>query len=169
MITSIIAAHSLNKVIGKNNQIPWFIKGDLAYFKSVTMDCPMIMGRKTFLSLPGILKGRKHIIITSNPSCLRKYQNDPRVEVVTSLEEALSYAESVLEVHQCYIIGGGQVYEEAIRKNLVQHLILTEVNLIVDGDIKFPTISTRWRKDFYIDKIDYDQNIKYRIQYLTKR
>lgn len=166
----LIAAKSLNNIIGANNTIPWRLKSDLAYFKEVTMNCPMIMGRKTFESLPGILPGRKHIIITNNLSCLSKYQDDPRVQAVSSIEEGLRYAKT-LDTSQVFIIGGGEIYKDALRKKLVDHMILTEVDLIVDGDVKFPhrlIIDHEWREDFEFNKVE-KNNIKYTVKYLTRK
>jgi dihydrofolate reductase len=170
MIVTIIAAKSENGVIGYENKIPWpFLKDDLAYFKTVTMDCPMIMGRKTFQSLPGILPGRKHIIITSNSAYLGKHQNDPRVKAVSTIEEALSYCENQLGATQCYIIGGGQIYNTVLQQNLAHHAIITEVEIHAKGDVFFPQLGPKWRKDFYIDKVDIKSGIKFKIVYLTKR
>ena len=136
----LICAMSDNYVIGNGNKIPWRLPADLKFFKAVTMDSPMIMGRKTFESLPGILPGRLHIIITSNLKAIEKHQNDlnanPNVKMVNSLENALVLAS--LKYEKCYIVGGGQIYKECLEKKIATYAILTTLNILVDGDISFP-------------------------------
>ena len=116
MIISIIAAVGKNGELGKNNALLWKLDGDLPFFKRVTMGKSVIMGRKTFLSLPKALPGRKNIVITSNKSSVFEGAIS-----VSSPEEALKICENEEEV---FIIGGGQVYAEFLDK--ADKLYLTE-------------------------------------------
>lgn len=130
---SIIVAVSKNNMIGKDNSIPWFIPEDLKRFKEITMGKKMIMGRKTFESLPGVLPGRKHIILTRNKNY--KVDNES-VEVYYDFDDLINkFKDSEEEV---FIIGGSEIYNKFYKH--ANKLFLTEVDLEVDGDTTFPTI-----------------------------
>lgn len=128
---TIIAAMAEDRVIGVDNTIPWHISADFKHFKSVTMGKPMVMGRKTFESLPGVLPGRTHIVVSR-----RGFAADG-VKSAASLEEgiALAQAENSEEV---FIIGGAQIYTQALQQNLVNRMVLTEIHERYDGDAFFP-------------------------------
>ncbi|MBQ7637375.1 MAG: dihydrofolate reductase [Clostridia bacterium] len=113
---SMIAAVGKNGELGKNNGLLWRLDGDLPFFKRVTMGKSVIMGRKTFESLPKALPGRKNIVITSNESFEAE-----GVKRASSPEEALKMCEGEEEV---FIIGGGRIYSEFI--GTAQRLYLTE-------------------------------------------
>jgi dihydrofolate reductase len=127
-IVSLIAAMANNRVIGKDNQMPWHLPADLGHFKTVTLGKPVIMGRKTYESIGRPLPGRRNIIISRN----RNYKVEG-CETAVSLEEAM---ELVNEVEEIMIIGGGHVYSQAIP--LADRLYLTFIDLDVDGDTQFP-------------------------------
>ena len=130
---SIIVAVSKNNMIGKDNSIPWFIPEDLKRFKEITMGKKMIMGRKTFESLPGVLPGRKHIILTRNKDY--KVDNE-NVEVYYDFDDLINeFKDSEEEV---FIIGGSEIYNKFYKH--ANKLFLTEVDLQVDGDTTFPII-----------------------------
>jgi len=133
----LIAAVSRNNVIGRELDMPWKLSSDLKRFKAETMGKPMIMGRKTFLSVgERPLPGRPHIIISRNPD----YRPDG-VEVVSSLEEALSRAKSKareLGVEAVYVAGGGEIYRQAMP--FADQLSVTHVEVELDGDTFFPEI-----------------------------
>ena len=130
---SIIVAVSKNNMIGKDNSIPWFIPEDLKRFKEITMGKKMIMGRKTFESLPGVLPGRKHIILTRNKDY--KVDNE-NVEVYYDFDDLINkFKDSEEEV---FIIGGSEIYNKFYKH--ANKLFLTEVDLEVDGDTTFPII-----------------------------
>jgi len=126
---TIIAAVARNGVIGKGNKMPWHLPEDLKRFKALTMGRPMIMGRKTWESLPGgRLPGRPHIVVTHNP--------DYRAEgamVVGSLVDALAAAGDTDEV---FVIGGAELYAQALP--IADRLHLTEIGADFDGDTHFP-------------------------------
>lgn len=130
---SIIVAVSKNNMIGKDNSIPWFIPEDLKRFKEITMGKKMIMGRKTFESLPGVLPGRKHIILTRNKDY--KVDNE-NVEVYYDFDDLINKFKNSEE--EIFIIGGSEIYNKFYKH--ANKLFLTEVDLEVDGDTTFPVI-----------------------------
>ncbi len=133
----LIAAVSRNNVIGRELDMPWKLSSDLKRFKAETMGKPMIMGRKTFLSVgERPLPGRPHIIISRN----RDYKPDG-VEVVSSLEDGLSLARAKareLGVDAVYVAGGGEIYRQAMP--FADQLSVTHVDAELDGDTFFPEI-----------------------------
>ncbi len=138
VIVSMIAAMANNRVIGKNNQMPWHLPADLKHFKAVTIGKPVIMGRKTFESIGRPLPGRMNIVITRDT----EYQAEG-IEIVMSPEAAIEKAGDVDEV---MIIGGGHIYE--IFLPLCEQLYLTHIELDVDGDTQFPDHQAvaNWKK-----------------------
>ncbi len=146
MKISIIAAMDEKRGIGKNNKIPWHIKEDLQRFKTLTSGHAIIMGRKTWDSLPfKPLPKRLNIVITRNTS----RQQDGLV-FASSLEDAIQTGKSfeldslrISPAHspEIFIIGGGQIYEQAIEKELVDKLYLTLVDGSFDADTFFPDYS----------------------------
>ncbi|MGB0360344.1 MAG: dihydrofolate reductase [Endozoicomonas sp.] len=134
MKLALIAAIANNNAIGINNKIPWYLPGDLRYFKAITMGKPIIMGRKTFDSLKKPLPGRVNIIITRDTG----WQHDG-VKVVHSLDTAISLAEDIALINgneEIMIIGGEQIYRQAMDK--ADRLYLTRVYQSFDGDAFFP-------------------------------
>lgn len=137
-MVSIIAAVSNNYVLGKENKLLWHLPKDFKFFKETTLNHPIIMGRKTFESLPKALPGRTNIIVTGD----RNYTKEGAV-VTHSLEEAIELGLS--ENEEVFICGGGQIYKEALEKNLVDKILLTEVNVEIDGDAFFPNFDkSQW-------------------------
>ncbi|MCL5432555.1 MAG: dihydrofolate reductase [Patescibacteria group bacterium] len=133
-LISIIVILSKNRVIAKNGEIPWKISEDLKRFRRITKGHPVIMGRKTFESIGKPLPGRTNVIITQNSKL--KIQN---CIVVHSLEKAIEEAKRSSGSDEIFIIGGGQVFEQAIQ--LVDKLYLTIVDEEIDGDVFFPDYS----------------------------
>ena len=126
-----------DRVIGVNNQLPWHIPEDLAYFKKVTLGKPIIMGRKTFESKGRVLPGRKNIIITRNGSW-----SHAGVEVVSSIDEALGLVDSEDEV--C-IIGGGEVFKQTLAIANCLHATIVDVN-VENPNAFFPEIeANQWK------------------------
>ena len=141
MAISMIAAVGKNLELGKNNDLIWHFKEDMKFFKEITMGHPVIMGRKTFESLPKALPGRKNIVISANP----EYKADG-AEVVTSVEEAIKLAET--EDTDAFVIGGGRIYTEFLP--YADNLYLTEINAeCPDADTFFPDFN----KSDYIKEI----------------
>lgn len=136
MKLSIIVAQSKNRVIGKNNQLPWHLPADLAYFKKMTIGKPIVMGRKTFESIGKPLPLRRNVVISSNPDFVCD-----GCELFLSLEAALEALKNEAEV---MIIGGSNLYSQCIdRANTVY---MTQVDVDCAGDAFFPQLSAQqWR------------------------
>lgn len=130
MQVAIISAVGQNRVIGINNQLPWRLPEDLKYFKALTMGCPMLMGRKTFESLPGLLPGRPHWVITRNMDW-----QAAGATPFASIEAAIDTAKTAGH-ERVFIIGGGEIYQQSLA--LADTLFLTEVALSPEGDAYFP-------------------------------
>lgn len=133
---SLIVAMSTNRTIGINNSLPWHLPNDLKYFKQATMGKPIVMGRKTFESIGKPLPGRRNIVISRDPSYLAE-----GVDVVTSLEDAISLGENICLVNgqeEVMVIGGAQIYELALEK--ADRLYITHVDANVEGDAFFPEV-----------------------------
>lgn len=132
-----------NWVIGRDNGLPWRLSSDMKRFKQMTMGKPIVMGRKTWESFPRRpLPGRLNIVLTRMPG----FQADG-AEVVTGLDEAIALArrhgESMPGADEICILGGGEVYRQALP--LADRLCVTHVLASVDGDTRFPVIDpTEW-------------------------
>lgn len=139
MILSIIVAMANNRIIGLNNQMPWHLPADLAWFKKNTLNKPIIMGRKTFESIGRPLPGRHNIIISRSPQS----SDNPLVTWVTSLTEAMDLAKNSEEV---FIIGGGNIYQQALP--YADRLYLTHIKADLAGDTEFPdyTQDYQWQQ-----------------------
>ena len=135
-----IAAVAKNRVIGKDNTLIWNIPEDMAHFKALTAGQTVVMGRKTWESLPPRfrpLPGRRNIVISRQADYAA-----PGAEVADSLENALKLASTAASV---FIIGGEQIYAQAMA--LADRLEITEVDLEPEGDAWFPEIPTvNWKK-----------------------
>ena len=149
MKLALIWAMSRNRVIGRNNALPWHLSEDLRYFKRVTMGKPIIMGRKTWESIGRPLPGRTNIVITRD----QNFQA-AGVRVVHSLDDALRLAEHVGVIEgaeEVIVIGGAEIYALALPK--AERLYLTQVHAEVEGDAWFPEFDlSQWqelaREDF---------------------
>ena len=131
---SISVAVSKNNIIGKNNDLPWHISEDLKRFKRITSNKKMIMGRKAFESLPGILPNREHIIITRNENF--KVDSD-KVTVVHDLNSLIEkYSKCEDEV---FVIGGAEIYKQFL--SYVQKIYLTQIDETFEGDTYWPEIN----------------------------
>ena len=133
---TLVLARAANGVIGADGKMPWHLPADLRRFKQLTMGRPMIMGRKTFDSLPAVLEGRRHIVITRNPDW-----QDEGAEPVATIEDALKLANAP----HVMVIGGAEIYRLFLP--LADRIELTEVALEPKGDavIDYPA-SPDWRE-----------------------
>ncbi|WP_109478028.1 dihydrofolate reductase [Paraburkholderia sp. C35] len=127
---TLIVARARNGVIGRDNQLPWRLPEDLAFFKRTTMGAPIVMGRKTHESIGRALPGRRNIVVTRDAA--RRFDG---CSAVTSLRDALTLAASD-EAAEVFLIGGAQLYDEGLR--LADKLIVTEIQADFDGDAWFP-------------------------------
>ena len=134
MKLALIAAVADNNVIGTNNKMPWHLPDDLRYFKAVTMGKVIIMGRKTFDSLGRALPDRINIVITRN-----KHWHHEGVHVAHTLADALVLAEELGAGDEVMVIGGEQIYRQAIDQ--ADRLYLTRIHQSFDGDAVFPDIT----------------------------
>jgi len=139
MIISAIAATAKNNVIGKDNQIPWYLPNDLAWFKRKTLNHCVIMGRKSFRGIGHPLPKRTNIVITRDP-----YFTADGVLIAHSIEDALGMAYDLGE-QEVFIIGGGEIFRESL--DLLDRVYLTQIELEVEGDAFFPALDpTDWQE-----------------------
>jgi len=158
-IISIIVAIDENNAIGKDNNLLCHLPNDLKHFKAITEGHPVIMGRKTFESLPkGALPNRRNIVITRN-----KGLQFERCEMVSSLEEAIKLFQGEPEV---FVIGGGTIYKEAIET--ADKLYLTRIHHKFEGaDTFFPTIKQEEWKEVSREDYKSDEKHKYDYSFIT--
>ncbi len=144
MNIAIIVAMDAKRGIGKNNDLMWHLPADMKFFKEKTTDNIVVMGRKNFESIPEKyrpLPNRENVILTRNKSfkaegCLVFY----------SFDEVLKHYENE-EDRTMFIIGGGEIYKEALKKDIVDEMFITKVNKSFDADTFFPEINLRdWRR-----------------------
>ena len=141
-VLTIIAAMAHDRVIGIDNKLPWHLPADLQHFKALTLGKPMIMGRKTWESLPGLLPGRPHIVVSRDP-----HYRAAGAQVAHSLEQAIELAAELAdESGQIMVIGGANLYAQALP--LAERLYLTLVDVAVAGDARFPAFdASAWQLD----------------------
>ena len=131
MTITLLAAVGANLAIGRHGDMPWHLPEDLAHFKATTMGHTMVMGRKTYDSIGRALPGRRTIVITGQQGW-----HAPGAEVAHSLADALALAGPT----EVFVIGGAQVYQEAMP--FADQMMLTEIEQSPDGDAYFPTFET---------------------------
>ena len=139
-IVSIIAALSENNAIGKENKLLWHIPADLKRFKTITSGHPVIMGRKTYESIGRLLPNRLNIIVTRDPSFTVMGG-----VVTSSLDTGIERA-SKEDIDEVFIIGGGQIYSQGIKR--ADKLYLTLIHTNIEGDTFFPDYSDFTKKVF---------------------
>ena len=156
MIVSMIAAIANNNVIGKDNKLIWDLPRDMKFFMDSTMNRHIIMGRKNFESIPvkfRPLKNRVNIIVTRNSS----YRADNCI-VVSNILDGINFARQKGE-SECFIIGGGQIYQYALDQELVDKLYLTHINSDFEGDTFFPEINyEKWDSKIIFNNTVDDKN-----------
>ena len=134
---SLIAAIAENRVIGRGGKLPWHLPADLGHFKRLTMGKPMVMGRRTWQSLPGRLPGRRHIVVSRN----HDFRADG-CELAGDLHQALQLAGAVSEV---MVIGGAELYSQMLP--LASRMYLTLIHASFEGDSFFPDIDcAEWQE-----------------------
>lgn len=145
---SIIVAVASNNVIGANNKLLWHISEDLKRFKTITTGHKILMGRKTFESLPCILPNRHHIVITRDTNFK---VDDERVTVINDINEVIKeYQNSNEEV---FVIGGGEIYKQLLP--YANKIYLTKVNKVYEGDTYFPEMDMNlWKETSCIPMSD---------------
>lgn len=149
MIVSLIVAYALdrkgNRVIGKDNKIPWHRPNDLRRFKEFTSGYPVLMGRKTQQSIGRVLPDRENIVVSSDPE-----YSVPGVHVVSSVDVGLEYAREK-QVPEIFIIGGQKIYEQTVSR--ADRLYITRIHLpSVQGDTFFPDYDLRTYREIYSEE-----------------
>ena len=130
---TLVYARAANGAIGKNGALPWHLPADLKRFKALTMGMPMVMGRKTFESLPGLLPGRRHIVLTR-----RERWESAGAEVVRSVDEAVA----LLDQEPASVIGGAAIFDVFLP--LATRAELTEIHADFDGDVFMRPLPAGW-------------------------
>ena len=142
-ILSMIVATADNNIIGKDNDMPWHLPADLAYFKKVTLGKPIIMCRKTYESIGRPLPGRRNIVISRDEN----YSADG-IDTVTSVEQALALvdgSDGSDAVGEIMVIGGGAIYKHCLPN--ADRLYVTHIKAAIDGDTQFPNYDDGcWQK-----------------------
>ncbi len=154
MIVSLIVAVAENRVIGKDNDLIWSLPEDMKHFKRTTAGKLIITGRKNYESIPAKfrpLPNRVNYVLTRNSA-----YNADGCELFSSLKDALSAAKET-GLEEIFIIGGGQIYKEAITENLVDRMYITHVRSAFEGDTFFPEVNwSNWEEhsseDFSADE-----------------
>jgi|TARA_Y100000310_G_scaffold344724_2_gene459063 dihydrofolate reductase len=156
MKVSFVVAMGKNRVIGKDNSLPWSMPADMKRFKELTTGKTIVMGRKTFESIGKALPNRKNIILTRDEN----YKAEHCI-VVNSIEEALEIAESEEEV---MVIGGANIYEQFLPK--ANRIYLTIIDNDFGGDKYFPEYGNEW-KEIEREEHEADEENKYDYVFLT--
>ena len=156
---TMIAAVGKNLELGRKNDLIWRFKEDLQFFKEQTMGKPMVMGYNTFKSLPKVLPGRKHIVLS-----FEKMDLGENVDVVTSMDELL---DTITKYEEVMIIGGASIYHQML--DYSNKLILTEINASAeDADVFFPKFNKKeWNRKVLSE--EEDNNIKYKHLVYTRK
>ncbi|ENN9980529.1 type 3 dihydrofolate reductase [Vibrio vulnificus] len=155
MIISMIAAMAKQRIIGKDNQMPWHLPADFAWFKRCTMGKPVVMGRKTYDSIGRPLPGRLNIVISRDESLVIE-----GVTMANSIAHALALAGDADEV---MIIGGGSIYAECLPK--ADKLYLTFIDATIDGDTQFPDWGEQWRES-HCEHYSADEKNRYAMDFV---
>lgn len=157
MKISLIVAMSANCVIGRDNKMPWHLSADLKRFRAITMNAPILMGRKTFESIGKPLDGRTNMILSKNldyqsEGCLVFYSLD------TALNAARNYGEEL------FIIGGATLYKMALP--LAQRLYLTDIEAEFGGDTFFPDMDFNEWNEIACERITDDVSVDFNYRFL---
>lgn len=157
MVISLIAALTTNRVIGRDNTLPWHLPKDLQHFKSLTLGKSIIMGRKTYQSIGRPLPQRHNIIVTRD-----KHFTATGCTVRHSLQEAIN---AVAEEKELFIIGGAEIYKQALP--VADFLYLTLIHADIPGNIYFPLFSQDDWEEIHREDFLADQNNSYPFSFIT--
>ncbi len=157
MIITLIAAMTPQRVIGKNNQLPWNMPADLAHFKKLTVGKPVIMGRKTYQSIGRLLPERKNIIITRD--------KDFQVDGAEIFHDIPSAFHDLKEYAEVCVIGGSEIFKQTL--TLANVLELTYIQAAIDGDSFFPEFDTDEFKEVARQENKADEKNPYDYTFLT--
>lgn len=147
MRLNLIYARAANGVIGRDNAMPWHLPEDLAHFKKQTLGCPVIMGRRTWDSLPPKfrpLPGRPNLVLTRDVATAAQLQA-AGAQALPSLQAALDHCAALPETPaEVWVMGGAQIYAQALP--LAQRVVVTEIAQAFDGDAYAPTLGPEWQE-----------------------
>jgi dihydrofolate reductase len=145
-MVKLIVAKASNDVIGKDNDLIWHLPADMRFFTQSTKGHVVVMGRRNWDSIPlkfRPLSDRINVVITHNPDF-----KDTGCTIFHSIEEALVHYTKAEPTRDVFIIGGGQIYNHALEKNLVDEMFVTHIDQAFEGDTWFPAIDeNKWRKE----------------------
>lgn len=158
MKISLIVAMSQNRVIGRNNKMPWHLPADLKRFRAITMNSPILMGRNTFESIGKPLDGRANLILSHN----QNYQQQG-CQIFQSFENALETAKTL--GNELFIIGGATLYEMTLP--LAQRLYLTQIQAEFEGDTFFPEFDLNDWNEIACEQINHDEKVDFSYRFLT--
>lgn len=130
-----IVAYTKNRVIGRDNAMPWHLPADLAHFKRVTLGKPIIMGRKTFESIGRPLPGRQNIVVTRD----EQFQAEG-ITIWKNLDQLSDFTDSEEEV---FLIGGGELFRQTLP--IAKRLYVTEIEVTLEGDVFYPVIPSQFK------------------------
>lgn len=134
---TLIYARAANGVIGKDNALPWHLPADLKRFKALTTGKPMIMGRKTFESLPGLLPGRRHIVLTRHEDW-----HSEGAEIATSIESAIALAAKDNDAGEASVVGGAAIY--SVFMPMAARIEMTQIHADYAGDTHMDAPDEEW-------------------------
>jgi len=156
LLVSIIVAMAKNRVIGRKGELPWHLPSDLQRFKQLTMGHTLVMGRRTFESIGRVLPGRRTIVLSRDPD-----YSAADCAVATNIKTALQLASPAEEL---FICGGADIYRQTLP--LVEKIYLTELDVEIEGDRHFPTVSSREFE--IIQTLQIEDKLNYRFSILQR-
>jgi len=162
---SLLVAMAKNRVIGRDNKLPWHLPADLKHFKFLTMGQTIVMGRKTYESIGKPLPGRVNIIITRQAG-----YEVPGATVVSSIDDALLMCEKIRSINgENFIIGGEELYRQTLK--ICQRIYITEIQRDFEGDVYFPEVDPNEWEETQRDKhiSENDTNLEYHFVVLDRK
>ena len=149
MNVNLIWAQARNGVIGNHGAMPWHIPEDLAHFRQITQNKPVIMGRKTWDSLPAKFKPlpyRRNIILTRSPNWGKELENsNSKIKIARSVETSMKPIIVGREVEEIWVIGGGQIYPQFLK--YASRIEITEIQEEIEGDTRAPELGSEWKEE----------------------
>ncbi len=160
-LLALVVAHTRNRVIGRDNGMPWHLPADLAFFRELTTGHPILMGRKTHLAIGRPLPGRRNLVLTRQHPASQTASLDG-VELVGSIDAALAL---VGPAPVLFVIGGAEVYRQLLP--LARRLHVTEIAATLAGDAHFPPLAEgRWQEAARVHRAADDRNA-YDLDFVT--
>lgn len=154
---NLIVAKSSNNVIGNNNELLWKIPNDLKYFKKVTTNSVVIMGRKTFESIGKILPNRLNVIISKQSGDLKEiYKGCKNCLFFDNFNDMFLFINDQYFYKNIFVIGGGEIYKYFIENNLINKYYITEIKQEFEGDTYFPNVDLSNYKKETVDSGEYN-------------